>query len=105
MKSSIFKVLDNAKIRQVHNASLAVLKETGIKVALKKMRTLLKTLLSILKALADKQNKVLQDSFIVEPPHLLQIAKVCIFFTDLKTGSGFRDKLHILGIIHSKMRL
>ncbi len=53
MKSSIFKVLDNANIWQVHNASLVVLEETGIKVALKKMRTFLKTLLSILKDLVD----------------------------------------------------
>jgi len=37
MKSSIFKVLDNAKTRQVHNISLAILEEIGIKVALKKI--------------------------------------------------------------------
>jgi trimethylamine---corrinoid protein Co-methyltransferase len=41
MKSSKFKVLDDAEIRQIHEASMALLEETGIKVALKKMRSLL----------------------------------------------------------------
>jgi hypothetical protein len=41
MKSSIFKVLENAEIRQVHNARSA-LEVTGMNVALKKKRTLVR---------------------------------------------------------------
>ncbi len=41
MKSSPFAVLSDGEIKTIHEASLAVLEETGIKVALKKMRALL----------------------------------------------------------------
>jgi hypothetical protein len=39
--------------------------------------------LSILKAFADKQNKVLQVSFPVEPPHIVASRqKACFFYAD-----------------------
>jgi hypothetical protein len=62
-------------------------------------------MLSILKTLADKQNKVLQDSFIVEPPHLLQVANDLHFFCRFEDRLRFQKQITYLEEIHSKMKL